>query len=770
MTSELKICRICLATDVKFFHFDQYKLRSLYEETLVVKIIEGDELPHYFCYECASMLHKIQKFKQKCRRGWDFLGNMLWKRSLKYETVKSLNRKSYNLTSLEVSNMIYLELPELIKIKQENEEEVMNEEETIESEEHYEIELDIREEEVKPLSILSVAEVDIKVEEDELRQVNDTEEQYEEINNSEQRSVDNNYKIKKNTTNIYSSKSWKILILDEETARQNFTAQKEDSKYIRRPFKCTDCYTSFASKEILKKHMVRLHEIKHGFQCDFCKRRFKLKWEMRNHLLNHYRLFECLRCGWKCRFISTATFHEEMHTGVLMSCKHCNIQFRNKSTYYKHMRKHRPPRHKCTICGSFFSSEHRLLQHKRKQHVLENENQGDKDKSTFCETCNTTFKTRRAYEKHLTYFDENAKQGVRKKRPKIKPTTCYQCGKHFATLRACIKHHSAEHPWKLFHGPSDRIPCDICGVSLAPRSMAAHKNRHTKEKSYPCLICGRVFYTSMILKRHQLTHTGEKPFKCSLCDKRFTQSNSRKLHHRLVHLKEPHPYKRGGKYKRKVVGDITQKTISEQPKELNESEDTESITDKQGLSKRRWKIKPTTCHQCGEHFETQAACMKHHTKEHPRTSFYPESNRHICEICGASLAPGSILAHQNIHTKEKTFRCDTCGKEFVTSVILKRHLLTHTGEKPHKCSLCDKRFTQSNSMKLHYRTFHLKEPYPKRIRKTKNKNSSDICETSSDCESRVPSQDPGAEETEVQIGELDQSAELRDNENIQSFA
>ncbi|CAG9792832.1 unnamed protein product [Diatraea saccharalis] len=44
------------------------------------------------------------------------------------------------------------------------------------------------------------------------------------------------------------------------------------------------------------------------------------------------------------------------------------------------------------------------------------------------------------------------------------------------------------------------------------------------------------------------------------------------------------------------------------------------------------------CHQCGEHFETQAACMRHHIAEHPRTSFFSSTERHICEICGASLA------------------------------------------------------------------------------------------------------------------------------------
>ncbi|XP_026318322.1 zinc finger protein 596-like isoform X2 [Hyposmocoma kahamanoa] len=138
-----------------------------------------------------------------------------------------------------------------------------------------------------------------------------------------------------------------------------------------------------------------------------------------------------------------------------------------------------------------------------------------------------------------------------------------------------------------------------------------------------------------------------------------------------------------------------------------------------GRKKKRTHRKPTTCHQCGEHFDTQAACMKHHLTMHPRTSFCPPQERHICEICGASLAPGSVATHINMHTRAKVHTCETCGRAFHSSVGLKRHMVTHTGEKPFACSLCDKRFTQSNSMKLHYKTFHLKQPYPKR-RKNKD--------------------------------------------------
>ncbi|KPJ21324.1 Zinc finger protein 439 [Papilio machaon] len=138
---------------------------------------------------------------------------------------------------------------------------------------------------------------------------------------------------------------------------------------------------------------------------------------------------------------------------------------------------------------------------------------------------------------------------------------------------------------------------------------------------------------------------------------------------------------------------------------------------------KRKRRKPTTCYQCGLQFESQSACLRHHQAQHPRTSFFPPHLRHICEICGASLAPGSVSTHQNLHSRERVHGCHHCGKDFYSRVALKRHQVTHTGEKPFPCPQpqCEKRFTQSNSMKLHYRTYHLKHPYPKRCTHTGEK-------------------------------------------------
>ncbi|XP_039745402.1 uncharacterized protein LOC120623430 isoform X2 [Pararge aegeria] len=77
--SELKICRICLRTEAKVYNYDQFQLKSYYEEVLALKVSETDELPHYFCFECATLLHKFHKFKEKCYSGQKALKDMLSK-------------------------------------------------------------------------------------------------------------------------------------------------------------------------------------------------------------------------------------------------------------------------------------------------------------------------------------------------------------------------------------------------------------------------------------------------------------------------------------------------------------------------------------------------------------------------------------------------------------------------------------------------------------------------------------------------------------------
>ena len=58
------------------------------------------------------------------------------------------------------------------------------------------------------------------------------------------------------------------------------------------------------------------------------------------------------------------------------------------------------------------------------------------------------------------------------------------------------------------------------------------------------------------------------------------------------------------------------------------------------------------------------------------------------------------------NTDRLRYKCEECGKGFITPSKLQRHSYSHTGQRPFQCTICVKSFSQAANLKTHIRNTH----------------------------------------------------------------
>lgn len=199
-------------------------------------------------------------------------------------------------------------------------------------------------------------------------------------------------------------------------------------------------------------------------------------------------------------------------------------------------------------------------------------------------------------------------------------------------------------PFKL---NSDVFECQVCGEGfLKLRLLIVHMSCHYN--NYSCEICGSAFMSLRLLKRHLQCHqTGNFP--CDKCDKAFSSATKRTLHVRGVHL----------------------------------------------------KLLPRRCPICPERFNSNYQRTKHLRIAHNHST-----GLYRCETCSREydLKYHLLLHIRSVHLRERNQECHVCHSRFFSKYCLSRHMVVHTGEKGFKCDTCGKGFSRRKNLLEHSRT------------------------------------------------------------------
>ncbi|MCP5008335.1 MAG: C2H2-type zinc finger protein [Planctomycetes bacterium] len=178
------------------------------------------------------------------------------------------------------------------------------------------------------------------------------------------------------------------------------------------------------------------------------------------------------------------------------------------------------------------------------------------------------------------------------------------------------------------------LKCKECGKHLSsPYGLTNHMYLHNNQWPFRCELCGKGATSKQHLAIHERIHTGEKPFSCDKCKKKFISKD--------------------------VLSRHTCK-----PGKVNNWESRQGeivILRYRSGEVARGKVKGCKI-KCIENNCTSFTCSEASFRLHARVHL---KNAPTCVTCEKRFpSKTSLKYHESIHTGEKSYSCDFCGKKF----------------------------------------------------------------------------------------------------------
>ncbi|MBN3285247.1 ZN208 protein, partial [Polyodon spathula] len=472
-------------------------------------------------------------------------------------------------------------------------------------------------------------------------------------------------------------------------------------------FQCGECGQAFWRKQELKRHEDR-HRRERRYKCSECGKGFRKYASMRAHLEIHSRvpLFCCPDCPERFETDSQLLRHSFQHLGVKpFTCLDCKRFFKWAGSFKKHRVSHSRVKTKvsfeCPDCGEVFAHPLKFRAHKRRHgyakraitlHANKQTQSGEKPYK--CLDCGKSYCYQTSLETHQrshadskdTFFRELEKLEL------SKSLECPECGKHFSRVAALQAHQQSHVDSRAALAKPHACECGKGFVLFG--SLTTHKKSC---RGADCLKSGPAGETVQAKEK--------KSWECQDCSETFTSTlefrNHRRRHSALKSADSLQADLQTGSGEKRYFCPECGKSYCSLSWFQNH---WRSHSDSWELDWLGEESKSSSeCPECRKHFPGTAELTTHLPCQGD-----PE-HHHECQSCGKTFASSRILKnHKQLRSKKKkrSHKCAVCSKGFLSLCGLRKHSGTHAGDpkgRPFRCKGCPKTFMTRSGFLRHWK-------------------------------------------------------------------
>lgn len=237
------------------------------------------------------------------------------------------------------------------------------------------------------------------------------------------------------------------------------------------------------------------------------------------------------------------------------------------------------------------------------------------------------------------------------------------------------------------------------------------KRKITYDISNQCKLCGKCYSSKANLSRHNyISHTKNNSITCKDCGRTFKHKYSFREHLRFKQRGlNKNDCSDARKYRLKLQSNNNRRHIVQTNKTNNRINVVQYVcqvcemkfADKNALQKHEKThiVSKYKCNDCGQQFETNVILGQHILEKHS-VSITVNQNEQTTENVitqNTSSRPSNDISVQ----------CKICFKVLKTSSYLSNHMRLHSGVKPFKCDKCNMAFRFKPNLRIHKRKHYL---------------------------------------------------------------